>query len=197
MRASMSPTRFWSGAAKSPTIDVSGYNAYLLGFETSLPWDRAERTWTAATTATKLWGNHTLKVGGDIRVNRFMLDQVTHPRGSFLFRGATTAIPTDSAAQNGYANALAAFMLDLPQRIDRVVGVSGVGVSLDEPKRRRHKSVLYVHDKWQCGPTSPSTSAAPRVLTPVVGFHGKGGMSSTILNKTLGVAATRHPGNLA
>jgi hypothetical protein len=165
-----------------PTIDVSGYNSYLLGFETSLPWDRAERTWTAATTATKLWGNHTLKVGGDVRVNRFMLDQVTHPRGSFLFRGAMTAIPGDSAAQNGYANALAAFMLDLPQRIDRgLVAVSGVGVSLDEPHRGgRHKSVFtYIHDKWQLRSNiTVDLGLRHEFYTPVVGFHGKGGMST-------------------
>src|SRR5688500_78165 len=35
------------------TIDVGGYSDYLICFETSLPWDRAESTWTYATTATK------------------------------------------------------------------------------------------------------------------------------------------------
>ena len=65
------------------TINVGGYNDYLIGFETSLPWDREESTWTVSTTATKMWGNHTLKVGGDLRSNRHLLDQVNHPRGSF------------------------------------------------------------------------------------------------------------------
>src|SRR5688572_13792286 len=43
--------RFTSGP---PTIDVEGYNDYLLGFETSLPWDRAERTWTMGSSMTKI-----------------------------------------------------------------------------------------------------------------------------------------------
>ena len=43
------------------------------------------------TSATKLWGNHTLKVGGDFRISRHMLDQVTHPRGEFEYRPGTTA----------------------------------------------------------------------------------------------------------
>jgi hypothetical protein len=108
--------RFSSGIS---TIDVSGYNGTLVGFSNSLPWDRSERTWTVATTATKLWGDHTLKVGGDVRYNRDFLLQVQDnggPRGRFQFRGATTAVPGDTAAQNGFANAFAAFLLDVPQR---------------------------------------------------------------------------------
>jgi hypothetical protein len=121
-------------------------------------------------------------VGGDVRVNRFMLDQVTHPRGSFQFRGAQTAIPTDNAAVNGYANALASFLLDVPQGITRgLVAVSDVGAPLDEPHRGgRHKSVFtYIHDKWQIRPNiTIDLGLRHEYYTPVVGFHGRGGMSS-------------------
>ena len=74
------------------TINVGGYNDYLIGFETSLPWDREESTTTVSTTATKIWGNHTIKIGGDLRTNRHLLDQVAHPRASWQFRGAQTAL---------------------------------------------------------------------------------------------------------
>ena len=67
-----------------------------------------------STTATKMWGNHTVKVGGDLRSNRHLLDQVNHPRARFQYRGAQTALTTDTAAVNGYANSLASFMLDVP-----------------------------------------------------------------------------------
>ncbi len=100
------------------TINVGGYSDYLIGFETSLPWDREESTWTFATTATKMWGNHTLKVGGDLRMNRHLLDQMSHPRASWSFRGAQTALDTDTTAVNGYANSLASFMLDVPNFIE-------------------------------------------------------------------------------
>ena len=66
-----------------------------------------------------MWGNHTLKVGGDLRSNRHLLDQTPHPRGSFQYRGAQTAASTDNAAVNGYANSLASFMLDVPNFIER------------------------------------------------------------------------------
>ena len=128
------------------TIDVAGYAAaggptgYLIGFETSLPWDREESTWTVSTTATKIWGNHTLKVGGDLRSNRHLLDQTPHPRGQFRFRGAQTAIPTDAAAQNGYANALAAFLLDVPNDIERglICPPTGECEASDTHPPRRH-----------------------------------------------------------
>ena len=104
------------------TINVGGYNDYLIGFETSLPWDREESTTTFATTATKIWGDHTVKVGGDLRMNRHLLDQVAHPRASWQFRGSQTALDTDSAAEGGYANSLASFMLDVPNFVERGVG---------------------------------------------------------------------------
>ena len=141
------------------TIDVAGYAAaggptgYLIGFETSLPWDREESTWTVSTTATKIWGNHTLKVGGDVRSNRHLLDQTPHPRGQFRFRGAQTAISTDTAAQNGYANALAAFMLDVPNDIERGLICPPTGDCQASDTIHRggtHKVVnTFVHDKWQ------------------------------------------------
>ena len=165
-----------------PTINVDGYHNFLLGFQNSLPWDRAERTWTMGSSATKLWGNHTLKMGGDVRITRHMLDQVTHPRGEFLFEGATTAIPGDSRAENGYANAMAAFLLDVPIAVERgLVSVSDVGASLDETHRGgRHKSVFtYVHDKWQLRPNiTVDLGLRHEYYTPITGFHGRGGMAS-------------------
>ena len=156
------------------TIDVSGYSNYLIGFETSLPWDREESTWTVSTTATKMWGDHTLKVGGDLRSNRHLLDQVTHPRGSFQFRGAQTALPTDTASQNGYANALAAFMLDVPNQIER-------GLVSDTIHRGgTHKAVYtYVHDKWQVRPDiTLDLGLRHELYLPLVGYTPVGGQAT-------------------
>jgi hypothetical protein len=177
------------------TIDLTtAYNEYFIGFETSLPWDRAERTWTYATTATKLWGNHTMKIGGDLRMNRHLLDQVNHPRGSFKFRGANTAIPSDTAAINGYANTFAAFLLDVPQSIERGL------VSDVVHKGGRHTSVFtYVHDKWQVrNNVTLDLGLRHEYYTPLVGYTGKAGMASyDPSNNTLRVAGyTDVPENL-
>ena len=54
-----------------------------------------------------------------------------------------------------------------------------VGAPLDEPHRGgRHKSVFtYVHDKWQVRPNiTLDLGLRHEYYTPVVGFHGQGGM---------------------
>jgi hypothetical protein len=156
------------------TIDVSGYSNYLIGFETSLPWDREESALTVSTTATKMWGDHTLKIGGDFRTTRHLLDQITHPRGAFQFRGAQTAIPTDSAAVNGYANALAAFMLDVPNQIER-------GLISDTIHRGgTYKSVFtFVHDKWQIRPdVTLDLGLRHELYFPLVGYTPVGGQAT-------------------
>ena len=156
------------------TIDVGGYSDYLIGFETSLPWNREESTWTVSTTATKMWGNHTLKVGGDLRSNRHLLDQVNHPRGRFQYRGNQTAVNTDAAAQNGYANSLAAFMLDVPNNIER-------GLVHDTIHRGgTHKSMYtYVHDKWQIRPDMTlDLGLRHELYFPLVGYTPVGGQAT-------------------
>jgi hypothetical protein len=165
--------RFSSGIT---TIDVGGYNGTLIGYSASLPWDRSERTWTAATTVTKLTGNHTIKFGGDLRYNRDFLLQVQDnggPRGIFRFRGSTTATPSDSRAQNGFANALAAFLLDTPQSIGRDL------ITDIEPGTRHWAVFSYLHDKWQVTPNvTLDLGIRHEYYTPLVGLTGRGGLAN-------------------
>jgi len=104
------------------SINIGGYSGPMVGFSASLPWDRSERTISAAVVMTKLKGNHTIKFGGEGRHNRDFLLQVQDrggPRGAFSFGGAQTANPSDSRAVNGFANAFAAFLLDPPGSLGR------------------------------------------------------------------------------
>ena len=39
----------------------------MMGFSASLPWDRGEETYNVVGTLTKISGNHTLKVGSEVR----------------------------------------------------------------------------------------------------------------------------------
>src|SRR5580765_6573581 len=57
-------------------IDIgNSMSSPLVGFAASLPWDRSERTVQFATVFTKLFGNHTIKVGEDFRHTRDFLLQ--------------------------------------------------------------------------------------------------------------------------
>ena len=164
---------FTSGIA---TMDVSGYSGTLIGFSNSLPWDRAEKSWTMATTVTKIFGNHTLKIGGELRHNRFFLLQVQDnggPRGIFRFRGAATAIPGDTRAQNGYANAMAAFLLDAPQSLARDL------ITDVDPGGRHWGAFSFIHNKWQVRPdVTVDIGLRHEYYTPLVGLADRGGMAS-------------------
>ena len=163
------------------TIDVSGYTSYLLGFETSLPWDRAERTWTAATTATKLFGNHTLKVGGDVRVNRFMLDQVTHPRGSFMFRSAlrrqfplTARRKMDTRMHWRPSCSMCRTTVDSWSAVRAMLSTAGRAASRRPPSQRLHlRPRQMAADR-----TSPWTLASGTRTTLPWSDSTRGGMSS-------------------
>jgi len=185
--------RFSSGIT---TMDVAGYNGTLVGYSASLPWDRSERTWTIATTATKLWGDHTLKIGGDLRYNRDYLLQVQDnggPRGIFRFRGATTATPSDTAAQNGFANAFAAFLLDAPQSLGRDL------ITDVDPGTRHWGVFTYIQDKWQIRRNvTVDLGLRHEYYTPLVGLSGRGGLSNyDPTNNTLRVAGySQVPENL-
>ena len=90
-------------------LELFGSRAWMvafLGFSASLPWDRSERTVEFATVFTKLRGNHTIKVGEDLRHTRDFLLQTQDnggPRGQFQFRAPQTSIPTDAAATAAHA----------------------------------------------------------------------------------------------
>jgi hypothetical protein len=185
--------RFSSGITR---IEISNFSSPMVGFSPSLPWDRSERTWTVATTVTKLWRNHTVKMGGDLRHNRDYLLQVQDnggPRGAFRFNGAMTAIPTDTAAQNGYANAFAAFLLDRPNSIGRDL------ITDVDPGTQHWATFLYVHDKWQVTPNiTLDLGLRHEYYTPLKGLEDVGGLSNyNPDNNTLEVSGySQVPANL-
>ena len=75
---------------------------------------------------TKITGNHTLKVGTEVRHNEDFLLQIQDAggvRGQFSFNGARTAIPTDSAATSGLANAFAVVPARRPGLVQRDIKV--------------------------------------------------------------------------
>jgi len=153
----------------------NGYTNPVIGFSPSLPWDRSERTWSVVSTFTKIRGNHTFKAGFDVRHNRDFLLQVQDnggSRGRFTFNPAQTALPTDTASQNGYANAFASFLLDLPSRVDRDLKVTNPGT-------RHWELFTFVHDKWQVTPKlTLDLGLRHEYYTPPIGLVDQGGLSN-------------------
>lgn len=157
-------------------INIGGFSTPLLGFSASLPWDRGETTTNITSIVTKLFGNHTLKVGGEWRRNRDFLLQLQDNggvRGRFNFGGAQAAIPGDNAAISGAGNAFAAFLLDAPNSVARDIKV------IDNPGTRHWAFFSFINDKWQV--TQKLTldlGLRHEYYNPFTGLAEKGGLSN-------------------
>jgi len=159
------------------TINIgNGFSNPVLGYVGSLPWDRWERTWQFAATATKVWGNHTTKFGADWRNNSDMLLQTQDrngPRGYFGYSGAQTGSPADTAANSGIANSFASFLLDTPSSVQRDLKV------LDNPGTKHWAIFGFVHDKWQLSQNlTLDLGLRWEYYDPLVGLAGKGSLSN-------------------
>jgi hypothetical protein len=165
----------WTSGPTSINLG-QGYSNPIVGYSGSLPWDRWERTWEFAATATKVAGNHTVKFGGNWRKNSDMLLQTQDangPRGGFTFGASQTASPTDSASQSGMANAMASFLLDLPAVVGRDLKV------IDDPGTKHWAFSVFFHDKWQATPKlTVDLGLRWEYYDPMVGLAGKGSLSN-------------------
>ncbi len=165
----------WSSGP--PTININnGFSNPVLGFVNSLPWDRWERTWEFAATATKVKGNHTVKFGANYRRNSDKLLQTQDnqgPRGGFTFSGAQTGSTADTAANSGLANAFASFLLDMPSGMARDIKV------LDDVGSKHWAVYAFAQDKWQVSPKlTVDLGIRFEYYDPIVGLAGKGSLSN-------------------
>jgi hypothetical protein len=168
-------------------IQITGFTNPVAGFSPSLPWDRGETTTNFTSTVTRLWGDHTFKVGGEVRRNRDFLLQVQDQggtRGRYIFGGAQTGLPTDAASQNSLANAFASFLLDLPNSVGRDLTV------IDEPGTRHWAVFSFIHDKWQVSQKlTLDLGLRHEYYDPHTGIVGQGGLSNyDINNNTLRIS---------
>ena len=174
----------WTSGMTS--MAIGGFSSPLVGFANSLPWDRSERTMQFAAVFTKLVGNHTIKFGEDGRhVRDFLLQTQDNggPRGQFDFGGAQTAVPSDTRAQSGFANAFAAFLLDWPSRVRRDLKVVDPGV-------RQNAFFTFVQDKWAVSKKlTVDLGLRHEYYSPFIGLVDQGGLSNyDLATNTLQVA---------
>jgi len=134
----------WTSGLTS--MNVGGYANPLVGYSSSLPWNRAETSFNFVNNWSKLRGNHTIKFGADIRRLREE-GKWTHlaggARGEFQFANNQTAIAGSPVLTQ--ANSLASFLLDVPAVFQRALP----GIF---PSRRSTPVFTYVQDKWQATP---------------------------------------------
>jgi hypothetical protein len=165
---------FSSGISR--IVIQNGFTEPMVGFSGSLPWDRGEDTYSVVGMLTKLTGNHTIKVGTEVRHNEDFLLQIQDAggvRGEFQFNGARTSIPTDNAATSGLANAFAAFLLDTSSSIRRDIKV------IDRPGTKHWAVFAFAHDKWQATPKlTLDLGLRWEYYTPLVGIEDQGGLSN-------------------
>ena len=109
-----------------PGITINGYSSPLFGYSASLPWVRAEENLDAVNSWTKLFHNHTIKWGVDVRRihDDLLQDQTYGPRGVFTFgtlqtaKQTCTTVPASgppsgcTGSTTGLANEMASFLLD-------------------------------------------------------------------------------------
>jgi len=158
------------------SINIGGYSGPVLGFSSSQPWDRSEKTWNVGGTLTKLMSAHTLKVGGEYRKNADLLLQTQDaggPRGSFNFNASGTGLLGESATLSGVANSFASFLLDWPNGVSRDLKV------FDQPGTKHWGVATFIHDKWQMRPNvTVDLGLRWEYYEPLVGLQGKGTLAN-------------------
>jgi hypothetical protein len=129
----------------------------IIGFSASLPWIRSETNIDFANTWTKILGNHTVKLGVDLRRVRDALlqEQTFSPRGLYTFNDGQTALkctvaptpqcPKVGASPTSFSNDFASFLFDVP-------GQAGRDLATFFPNYRAWQFFSFVQDKWLVTP---------------------------------------------
>src|SRR6266478_4124643 len=128
-----------------PNIVPNSASDCLAGYSASLPWIRGETNLNVANNWTKTRGNHTFKWGVDYHRLRDDLAQWQdqNPRGVLRFTNNVTSL--NAATQpvtSPQVNAVASFLLDMPNSVGRDVPINAKAF-------RGNELFTYAADRWQ------------------------------------------------
>ena len=93
-----------------PTLNFSSFSSV----RDVSPSDRRDNRWTFGYTWTQPWRSHTLRAGGDFRIDRASSRTDSNPRGTFVFTGLYSSGGSNAARGGGLD--IADFLLGLPQQ---------------------------------------------------------------------------------
>jgi hypothetical protein len=126
------------------TIQVTDYSTPLIGYNNGLPWARGETNIDMVNNWTKIARNHTFKFGWEIRRVRddLLQGQSPNPRGVYQYENGETALNATPSPASGYANAWAAFLLDVPYS-------AGLAASVSDLAWRQSQYFGFAQDTYQ------------------------------------------------
>ena len=169
-----------------------GYSTPLVGYSASLPWVRSEANIDFVNTWQKMYRNHTIKWGVDIRRVRDALlqDQTYSPRGRYTFSANETSV-SGSPGGAGLANDMASFLLDVPSDVAR-------DVNTYFPALRATQIFSFVADTWQVSSRLTASLGVRWELYPPFTPQFPGGFSNyNPFNNTLVIAGVgNNPDNM-
>lgn len=125
------------------TIGVADYSSPLVGYSPYEPWNQAQTNIDVVNNWTKIAGNHSIKLGFEMRGNRQDLVQTSadSPRGTFDYGTGQTALNAPNSPTS-YANAFASFLLDVPSAVNRQVNIG-------DESWREQLYFAFAQDTWQ------------------------------------------------
>jgi Carboxypeptidase regulatory-like domain/TonB dependent receptor len=126
------------------TIQVEGYSTPTIGYNNGLPWARGETNIDMVNNWTKIVKNHTFKFGWEIRRVRddLLQGQSPNPRGVYQYDDGQTALNATPSPASGFANAWAAFLLDVPDS-------AGLAASVSDLAWRQSQYFGFAQDTYQ------------------------------------------------
>ena len=126
--------------------------------------DRPIQTYGFNPTLTRIWGDHTLRFGYDMRYQQWQVTNRGYPAGRYTFNGAYTRA-NNSAATNDRGQSWAQFLLGLPTATTGAVATPGTASSqfeiAAEGEFTQWSHGLFLQDDW----------AVSRKLTVNLGFR--------------------------
>jgi hypothetical protein len=123
-----------------PSITFGDGSSIPIGSSGFLPSIEKQNSFVFTDNLSKVAGPHTLKFGGEIRVEQFTIFQPSQSRGAMDFGTAFTSNPA-AIASDGVGNGFATFLLGIPD--------GGSIVNLHDIDYRRQIYAAYMQDDWK------------------------------------------------
>jgi hypothetical protein len=137
-----------------PSISVAGFSGF--GDSTEGPYVNNNKTFQLVDNFSCTLSRHSLRFGGEMRIDQFNQVGNQFARGSFAFEGQATQ---NAASPAGTGNAFADYLLGECRRCEKAV-------ALATAKFRANSYALYVDDTWKVSPKVTLNLGLRYELTP-------------------------------